>query len=54
VLVATKAKSNRDMNSPLNREFYKSFLDVSLSMYLLLQKFLYFHVLIVVCLSSLR
>ncbi|XP_062176497.1 nucleoside hydrolase 3-like isoform X2 [Alnus glutinosa] len=27
VLVATKAKSNRDMNSPLNREFYKSFLD---------------------------
>ena len=40
MLVATKAKPNRNMNSSLNREFYNSFLDVSLSMYLFLQKFL--------------
>lgn len=29
VLVATKAKRNQDGNSLLDREFYKSFLDVS-------------------------
>ena len=29
VLVATKAKPNQDAKSPLEREFYKSFLDVS-------------------------
>lgn len=29
VLVATKAKPNSDLDSPLNRAFYKSFLDVS-------------------------
>lgn len=31
VLVATKAKPNRDSNSSLNREFFISFLDVSSS-----------------------
>lgn len=29
VLVATEAKRNQDANSLLDREFYKSFLDVS-------------------------
>lgn len=29
VLVATKAKPNQDVHSPLDREFFKSFLDVS-------------------------
>ena len=29
VLVATKAKPNQDVDSPLDREFFKSFLDVS-------------------------
>ena len=29
VLVATEAKRNQDANSSLDREFYKSFLDVS-------------------------
>lgn len=29
VLVATKAKLNQDPRSPLDREFFKSFLDVS-------------------------
>jgi len=28
VLVATKAKPNQDPESPLNREFFKSFLEV--------------------------
>lgn len=29
VLVATEAKRNQDVNSSLDREFHKSFLDVS-------------------------
>jgi hypothetical protein len=40
VLVATKAKPNQNLDSPLDREFYRSFLDVSLSMFLLVHKFL--------------
>ena len=40
MLVATKAKPNRNKESPLNREYYRSFLDVSLSMYPYFDKFL--------------
>jgi hypothetical protein len=32
VLVATKAKPNKDPNSPLNREFFKNFLEVGMCM----------------------
>lgn len=32
VLVAQKAKPNKDKNSPLDREFFISFLDVSISL----------------------
>ena len=39
MLVATKAKPNRNKESPLNREYYRSFLDVSLSMYPYFDKF---------------
>ena len=40
VLVATKAKPNQNIDSPLDREFFISFLDVSLSMFHFVHKFL--------------